>query len=281
MNQLLSSSSLLSVVRLVLRPLVHLLLRYQVPYTVLAPIIKKLYVDVADQDFPLAGKKQTESRLSLLTGIHRKEVKRLREELDDSNEAPPSVSLGGQMVAYWLSTPGYQRKGKPIALPRQSKILGDVSFETLVETVGRQDIRPRAVLDEWLRLGVARLTDEGEVELCNEAFVPQSGEEEKLFYWGRNLADHMSTASHNLLPEAEPRLERGVYYGDLSTEAVDELHQFYREESMALLKKVNDRARKLKQSSPGTKRMNAGVYFAFETMAEHKKEHLGEQDNDQ
>lgn len=273
MNQLLSPSRLLSVVSLVLRPLVHLLLRYQVPYTVLAPVLKKLYVEVADQDFPLAGKKQTESRLSLLTGIHRKEVKRLREEAGELNEAPPSVSLGGQMVAYWLSTPGYQRKGKPVALARYSETLGDVSFETLVETVGRQDIRPRAVLDEWLRLGVARLSDDDKVELCNEAFVPQSGEDEKLFYWGRNLADHMATASHNLQPEVKPRLERGVYYGDLSTDAVEELHQFYREESMALLKKVNDKARKLKQSSPGTQRMNAGVYYAFETMAEHQEGH--------
>jgi len=271
MNQLQTPSRLLSVVRTLLRPLVHLLLRYQVTFPVLAPILKQLYVEVAEQDFPIEGKKQTESRLSLLTGIHRKDVKRLRQEAAEHIEAPASVSLGGQMVAFWLSTPGYQKKGKPLPLPRQSQTTGDISFETLVETVGRQDIRPRAVLDEWLRLGVVRLinSDTGniaddQIELCNEAFIPSDGEDEKLFYLGRNLSDHIKTASHNLLPDAQPRLERSVYYGSLSAEAVDELHQFYREQSMELLKKVNEKARELKQSSPGDYRMNAGVYYAQE-----------------
>lgn len=277
MNQLQAPSRLLGVIRTVLRPLVHLLLRYQVTFPVLAPLLKQLYVEVAEQDFPLNGKKQTESRLSLLTGIHRKDVKRLRNETNDTENAPASVSLGGQMVAFWLATPGYHINGRPIALPRQASSEGDISFESLVETVGHQDIRPRAVLDEWLRLGIVKTSSDDKIELCDEAFIPRAGEDEKLFYFGRNLADHISTASHNLLPDNdlvdnEPRLERSVYYSQLSRQAVDELHDFYRQESMLLLKKVNQKARALKHSDPGDYRMNAGVYYTFEKQAMEKKD---------
>lgn len=275
MSQLQTPSRLLSAIRMVLRPLVHILLRYQITFPLLTPILKQLYVEVAEQDFPIDGKKQTESRISLLTGIHRKDVKRLRQEAAEVTPPPASVSLGGQMVAFWLSAPGYHKKGKPLPLARQSQTPGDVSFETLVETVGRQDIRPRAVLDEWLRLGVVRIVEatnnEEKIELCNEAFIPRQGEDEKLFYFGRNLADHIKTLNHNLLPDNEPRLERSVYYTDLSPQAVDELHQFYRDQSMELLKKVNEKARQLKQAAPGNLRMNAGVYFASEETSKTQK----------
>jgi len=273
MNQLQTPSRLLAVVRKAMRPIVRLLLKYQVTYPVLMPVIKQLYVEIADQEFPIEGKKQTESRLSLLTGIHRKEIKRLRQLSSDDDQAPTSISLGGQMVAFWISTPGYQKKGVPLPLPKQSTSPSDISFETLVETVGHQDIRPRAVLDEWLRLGVVRLNSDDKVELCQEAFIPTAGQDEKLFYWGRNIADHITTASHNLDTDNPPLLERSVYYTHLSDSAVDELHEFYREQSMLLLKQVNEKARQLKQTSPGNQRMNAGVYFAHNTEMEQDTSH--------
>jgi len=270
MNELERPSRLLSATRLVLKPLVRLLLKNQVTYPALTHLLKQLFVEVADQEFALAGKRQTESRLSLLTGIHRKEVKRLRQAIADAEDdpTPRAVSLGGMLVATWLTEPGYQKAGSPLPIPRQSSQPGDVSFETLVETVGRQDIRPRAVLDEWLRLGMAILDDQDRVCLQQEAFVPRHGEEEKLFYWQRNLADHIQTASHNLDSQAAPLLERGVYYTRLSDEAIAQLHRTYQDEGMKLLKHLNQRALELKQTHPGEQRMNAGLYFATEHLSE-------------
>ncbi len=262
MSQIERPSRLLTACAAVLRPLVRLLLRNQVTYTALLPLLKQLYVEVADQELTLDGKRQTESRLSLLTGIHRKEVKRLREDVIPTQQVPVNLSLGGQLVASWLATAGYHQDGQPQPIPRQSRQPGDVSFETLVETVGHQDIRPRAVLDEWQRLGIASVNGKDEVVLQTDAYVPRGNEEEKLYYWQRNLADHIQTASQNLDDTNPPRLERSVYYGQLSPAAVDELHHLYREKSMALLKQINERARQLKTRSPGNLRMNAGVYFA-------------------
>ncbi len=274
MNELERPSRLLAATQVVLKPLVRLLLRNQVTYPALTGVLKELYVEVADQEFAIEGKRQTESRLSLLTGIHRKEVKRLRQEIAEraTDETPKAVSLGGMLVASWLTTDGYQKDGVPLPIPRQSTNPGDVSFETLVETVGRQDIRPRAVLDEWLNLGMATVDDNDRVVLQQEAFIPRHGEEEKLFYWQRNLADHIQTASHNLGTQSEPLLERGVYYTRLSEEAIQQLHRIYQDEGMKLLKHLNQQALTLKQTHPGNQRMNAGLYFATESRPDSQQE---------
>ena len=59
-----------------LRPLVNLLISYGVTYPVFNELVKELFVDVAETDFKLLGKQQTDSRINFLTGIHRKDVKR-------------------------------------------------------------------------------------------------------------------------------------------------------------------------------------------------------------
>ena len=72
--------SLIAAVRRLLRPLVKLLLNYSVQYPALTSLLKQTYVEVATA-MPVEGKIQTDSRVSLLTGIHRLDVKRLRNEI--------------------------------------------------------------------------------------------------------------------------------------------------------------------------------------------------------
>ncbi len=268
MSQLVSHSHAVNAIRRILKPLVRLLLRYQVTYQALLPLLKQTYVEVAEQEFTLPDKAQTDSRISLLTGVHRKDVRKFREQDASLEGAPVSVSMGGQMVAYWLSAPGYQSKGRPVRLPLRSE--GQTpSFEQLVQQVVHGDIRPRAVLDEWLALGVVKQDDDGLLCLQQEAFIPRSGEPELLFYLGRNVADHLQVASDNLTA-AQPRIERSVCYAGLSEQAVDELHQLYRQQAGELLKHINQEALRLKQEQPGDQRMNAGVFFTDDVAAVNK-----------
>ena len=65
---------------MLLRPLVHLLLSKQITFPILTTLLKELYVEVASEEFQIEGKRLTDSRINLLTGIHRKDVRRFREE---------------------------------------------------------------------------------------------------------------------------------------------------------------------------------------------------------
>jgi hypothetical protein len=244
-----------------LRPLVRLLLQQQITYPYLADLLKHVYVELANEEFALAEKRQTTSRVSLLTGIHRKDVKRLRETPSGADTAPAVVSLGAQLVARWTGVDAYtDATGHPRPLPRAGAA---PSFESLVASVSK-DIRARAVLDEWLRLGVASLDAENRVRLEVEAFVPERGFDEKAFYFGRNLQDHVAAAAHNLSGGHPPFLERSVYYDQLSAESVRELRELAERSGMEALQLVNRRALTLQTRDAAREdarqRVNFGIY---------------------
>jgi len=258
-------AALLAALRRLLRPLVRLLLEQNVLYGTLTALLKELYVDVAARDFPLEGKAQTDSRVSLLSGVHRKEVRRLRGETPRADEVPQAVTLGAQLVLLWTTSPRFRdRHGRARPLPRTPERRGEASFEELVSSVNT-DIRPRSVLDEWLRLGVARLDAEGRVCLNAEAFVPAHGFDEKAFYFGRNLRDHIAAAAHNLRGADAPFFERSVHYGDLPDDAIDELQALANELGMEALQRVNRRAAVLKRLGARRRdkrgRVTFGAYF--------------------
>jgi hypothetical protein len=260
--------ALLVAVRRVLRPLARLLMAHGIHFPAFSELAKGVFVDVAARDFPDDGSGLTDSRVCLLSGVHRREVKRLRAEAQQY-QAPQSVSMGAQIVARWCAEAAYldhQRRPKP--LPRLFSQGGDASFERLVESVSK-DIRPRAVLDEWLRLGVATLDDADCVHLAEAAFVPANGVEEKAFFFGKNLHDHLAAATHNLLDGKPAYLERCVYYDGLSEASVEKLRVLSREMAVAALQEINRQAMTLQQQDiedeDADQRMTFGVYFYDES----------------
>jgi hypothetical protein len=178
-----------------------------------------------------------------------------------------------------------------LALPRKAESRNAPSFDSLVSDVSK-DVRPRALLDEWLRLGVARLDDEGRVVLNRLAFVPEKGFEEKAFYFGRNIHDHLAATAHNLLEEGNPKLERSVHYTGLTDESASELAQAAERAGMKALLEVNRLALELAEKDKGrttsTRRINFGLYFFDGTAnfnnlrpdSEAPGEHVSEKESD-
>jgi hypothetical protein len=253
-------------VRRFLRPLIRLLLHNSVQYPYLANLLKLTYVEVATH-MPVPGKEQTDSRVSLLTGIHRLDVKRLRGEIVRGNDTPPpSVSLGAQAVMLWTTKPEYlDSKGRPLPLPRLASSGRPISFESLVQSISK-DIRPRVVLDEWLRLGIARMDEKDRVVLVTDAFVPNHGLDEKLFYLGKNLHDHLSSCTHNLTqPDASPLLDRSIYFDRLSEESAKLLAQYARQLASQSFQAFGQKAMELQEKDSGdsgaTHRVTYGLYF--------------------
>lgn len=248
-----------------LRPLVRLLLRNQVPYPTAAKVLRALYVEVARDELAIPGKAQTDSRISLLTGVHRKELKRLREETTPATAPSPTVPLGAQLVARWTGARRYRGDdGRPLALPRLASEASGPSFEELVASVST-DIRPRAVLDEWLRLGIVEVDADDRIRLRHDAFIPARGFDEKASYLGENLHDHIAAAGENLVSATPPFVERSVHYGQLSSEDVATLARIAERGGMKAIQAVNRRAIELKQDAAGVpaapRRMRFGIYF--------------------
>jgi len=258
-----------------LRPLARLLLSYGVGYTYFANLAKTVFVEVAARDFPEPDGVVTDSRVSLLSGVHRREVKRLRNE-HQQTEVPQAVSMGAQLVARWCANPLYlDAEGRPKPLPRLARVGGDASFEALVAGVSK-DIRARAVLDEWISLGVASLDAEDRVCLSDSAFIPAQGFDEKAFYLGKGIHDHVAAASHNLLGRQPPFLDRMAYYDALTPDSVETLRQLGRDLAVRALQEFNRRALELQaldsKKEDARFRVTFGEYFYAEAEEQGRRD---------
>jgi hypothetical protein len=245
--------------RRILRPLARFLIREQIPYPAFGDLMKQAYVEAADRDFALDGKPQSAARVALLTGVHRREVKRIR-EAEPEAEVPGSTALGARLVADWLSLPEFRdANGEPLPLNRSSRRAG-VSVRDLVERAG-QDIRPQTVIDEWLRLGVVEMDAEGRIRLRRESFVPEAGFEEKLDFFARILGAHIATGDHNLAGDGPPWLDQIVWYGGLSPEHAERLQERARELATVALRTWNREARAAQDAAAGAPGADQRVHF--------------------
>ena len=265
-----SNARLAKTLTAVLRPLVRLTLHRQFTYPQLAALLKGIFVDVAEEEFRVGQKRQSDSRIHLLTGVHRKDVKRLRAATTEEDSSPATIAAGPQLVAQWLGDPDYvDADGLPLAIPFKASDEETPAFENLVKRVVKQDIRARVILDEWLRLGVADFDGET-VTLHSGAFTPEKGFEEKAYFFAKNIQDHIAASGNNLLGGEPFFFDRSVYYDGLTEESLAELNQMANELGMQALTTMNKAAMARQQADAGSSsanhRLNFGV-FAFDSVA--------------
>ena len=100
--------------------------------------------------------------------------------------------------------------------------------------------------------------------LKTKAFTPNRGQEEKLFFFGKNIQDHLCAGVHNLSGEQPPFFDRSVYYDELSADSVAQLKELADELGMEALIKMNEKALALQTADQGSAdahfRMNFGVF---------------------
>jgi hypothetical protein len=282
------STDLLGAAERVLWPLVTLLMHRGIAYPVIADLLKSVFVRVAMHEFPPSSARETDSRLSVLTGIYRRDIKRLRSETlqrarssaeirqrgssartkrfaDSVAAAASTISLSSMVIAVWTGRREYvDRNGKPRPLPLRASPRGHRSFESLVQSISK-DVRPRALLDEWLRREAVTIDERNRVCLNLDVFMAQKDMDDKAFYFAQNVHDHLAAIAHNLLGIAPPFLERCTYYGQLTDASVAELSKLAHDVGMQALQAVNRRAMELqardRDKGDARHRMNFGVYF--------------------
>ncbi len=262
------SGALIKPLKRLLRPLVRLAVLSGITFPVLAELLRGLFVEVALNDVLKDPGAKTDSRISLLTGIYRKEIHRLRQEESLEEGVPEVVTTGSQIIGRWLGSPAYTDKaGRPRDLPRQRPAGGGISFETLVESV-TTDIRPRAVLDDFISHRLVTLEAGGFVRLNGAAFIPAQGRAEQLYFFARNLHDHAAAAVANIITRSGPVfLDSSVHYDRLDTETATRLEAFAQEAGQRVLLEVNrvalDMTEPEQEAARGRalRRVNFGIYL--------------------
>ncbi len=248
--------------------MIRLLLRHGVPFGTFSDLAKRVYVDVALEEFGIPGRKQTHSRVSVLTGLSRKEVLRVtRLDKPDDRETADRYHRAARVIGGWVRDERFHDgSGNPAPLPVDGE---GATFPGVVKEYSG-DVPYRAILDELLRVGAVERRDDGKVRLLARAYIPVAGDEEKLEILGTDSACLIETIDHNL--QAEPGMaffQRKTMYDNLPEEAVEELRKDLAARAEKFLeqsdRKLAERDRDANPMSMGTGRRRAGIgIFWFE-----------------
>ena len=261
-----------------LAPLVRLLLRNGMSFKAFSDLARRVFVDVGMREFGIPGKKQTISRVSILTGLSRKEVQRIVEER--SNEGPHEMreryNRAARVVAGWVRDEEFvDAAGNPVALDPDGP---RASFSQLVKRHSG-DVPARAVLDELLRVGAVERLDDGRIRLLARAYVPSTSDLDKLDILGADVADLIATIDHNLQRgEADPRFQRKVMYDNVPRESAAAFRALSAEQAQALLEAMDkwlaQHDRDVNPSVPGTERVRVGIgiYYFEENLVQRSEE---------
>jgi len=247
-------------------PIARWLMRNGVPYPAFAALLKSVFVDVAREELERTGARATHSALSVLSGVHRKDVRSL-ELAGHTTSAPRNIPLASRVFTRWLTDRRYRGPdGKPRPLSRSAS--GEHGFEALVKR-SSNDVHPRTVLDELVRSGLVRV-DGDDVVPVETSFVPSRKLDELTALFSANVSDHIAAAVHNLTVKAPKFLEQSIFADGMTQESVDHLHQCARSAwSAAFTSMVNEARQRVEidADADSDMRVRFGVYFYAEPVA--------------
>ncbi len=148
----------------------RILLRNGVSYSTFADFVKWVYIDVAGKEFDIKGRKQSTSRIAVITGLSRKEVLRVRQlPRPDDRASTEKYNRAARVIAAWRRDRDFlDAEGKPAPLPMAGP---DVSFSELVKRFSG-DVPVRATLDELIRVGAVERLEDGRVSLTHPDLYP-------------------------------------------------------------------------------------------------------------
>jgi hypothetical protein len=275
-GQLDVEEALLRAAMAAMRPYVRRMLARGVTFGQVEARLRELFVEVAEHDRSLGGHAPTDSRVSILTGINRKEVRRIRAL--DRDAAPRSFTrnLAASLISRWVSDPRTSdAAGRPLPLPYDAT--RGPSFVKMVGTI-TADLHPRALLEVLIGAGAAERRAGDVVALTRAAYVPQRGRSASLAMLADDPAELIDTMLYNVLGEGDAaRLQQKLAYDNIGGDGIERLAAMLRREADRFLKRANvillrhDRDRNAR--APAGERLYAGigVYYFQEPHQERQR----------
>jgi len=191
---------LLSAYRVLMQPLVRILVRHGVSYNEFSEVLKNVFVEVAERDFGIPGRKPSQSRVAILTGLTRKEVAKQKAVLTGAAHPEDVGNLNRvtRVLLGWHTDPNYTG---PYGLPNELEFDSQdgPSFTELVRLYSG-DMAARAMLDELLRVGAVEKIATGAFKVLTRAYVPESLHPDAL--------ERLGTVVHNFVNTVEFNMEK-------------------------------------------------------------------------
>lgn len=238
-----------------LRPIAKMLLRNGVGFREFNEISKAAFVDVATKDYGLRGRPTNISRVAVMTGLTRKEVRRIRDKIEEGQESvvARSTPLGAVLSAWHTDRDFLDASGSPLPMSFDGH---SPSFTDIVKRAGG-DIPPGAMRTELKRIGAVDEGEDGLLRPLKRYAVSLGADEMLITGLVRGLQPLAASIAHNTDPTknlGEPWVQRTV-----STDSV-------RREDVARLRRIShDRLEEFTEAIED-------LYAAYETLHSSDKD---------
>jgi hypothetical protein len=260
--------TLLAAYRVLMGPLVRILLRQGISFAEFSEVAKAVYVEVALKDFKVSGRKATRTRIAVMTGLTRKEVKRVIDEaIKERYELKTSFNRLTRVLVGWHTDPDFTGPyGMPLELQYETAVPGEPTFSELVKRHSG-DMSPRSILDELIRVSAVRETDIGWFRVLRRDYIPEAQGVHNFERAGGVIRNFVNTIDFNMTKSApgKGRFERQAVADDgIRKQDIPQFDHYLRERCQALLEEIDNWLTKLPKPDPKqgdeVVRTGVGVY---------------------
>lgn len=238
------------------------LVKSGIGYNEFNKLLKEPFYTAALSEVKELNIKATDSSLSLLSGINRREISEIKKNGNQLRSAISSKSLTNitaKIITLWI------QKKLPFSLP----ITGENSFEDLVRQVTTEK-HHNSILIEMERLGLLKKIDD-HVYLQSSSFTPKPHLLETKKIFTDNIISHFSSGFSNIYYK-KSFLEEAIYVENLNQDALNQVNNFnlglwkkYKEEFLAYLLEKNNFMDN-KNSNEKTYSYKFGVYNFYKNI---------------
>ena len=191
-----NKSAAIHAFRLVFRPIARILLKAGINWRELAEVCKLTYVEVATQEFGIRGRPTNISRVAIMTGFTRREVRRLRNVLENEGLTKfESMNSATRILSGWYSDHDFTDElGEPLRLT----IAGaSPSFEALCSRYSG-DVAPSTMLKELKHVGAIVEDNNGKLIAQSRIYMPVHMDPDQMLTSGSVMEDLGETVAYNL-----------------------------------------------------------------------------------
>jgi len=256
-------TQLVHTLRSVLRPLARILFRAGVRFDEFVELTRGIYVEILIRDAHDSGKKISTGRISILSGVAKRDVERLLTSKDWLRVPKPTdaAALAAVLHRWHTDSTFLGPYGVPLELPFTGQ--GGRNFTDLVGG-SPVPIDATSAYEQLLMAKLISKSGDTHVKVLSRAYVmPEPLSTAMLEHFGGAMTNLASTLDFNMTPaQKSKRFEQSVFPDDgLPDELLAEFDQFVRERAKELISDVDDwladAARRPIQNP--TQRTNTGV----------------------
>ena len=262
-----------SACRQILRPLASMLLRCGMTWKEFSDISKSVFVQAATEEYGLKGRPTNVSRVSILTGISRKEVKRQRELLESEEPVVKRKTTDAtRVLSGWFQDPDYLDANSEPRFLQESG--ANPSFETLCGRYGG-GVAPSTMLKELIKTGAIERQSDGNLKVLSRYYQPAVHDDENLLFAVDRIYDVIETMNNNVFLDerGEPRFGGYADNDSFPVSAIPQFREFMDKRGQAFLEEIDDWLTKHASEASASDTETARVGIAlFATERQHSQE---------